>query len=329
MKRLLIINFFTSVFIILFLEVAIGYLQLSQLMGIESDKLYSLENGDYKYKSNTSGLVFNKIVYTEKNGFRAPSPNFNYDKEKKSIIFFGDSVTFGNGVDENKTFVGLMRKKFNQYNFYNLSLPGFQITNHEKNFIFLDQIENIEKIFYIYTLNDIDLKNNLESSKMIDQERDLNFIEKARKIKLFRQLNGWLRNKSYLYIYLKGIASDPSSRNFKYDYNLYANSNLIDQLNIFLNKFKKKVEFKKKELIVIILPYEFQTRKDKCSNNIFMPQKKLEEILEKENIKYYNLSNLFCEYKKPKDLFYKFDPMHLSEKGHKLTFNFLLNEVFN
>ena len=104
---------------------------------------------------------------------------------------------------------------------------------------------------------------------------------------------------------------------------------MVDQLKIFLNEFKKNVELKKKELIIIILPYEYQTRKGKCNDNIFMPQKKLEEILEKENIKYYNISILFCEYKKPKDLFYKFDPMHLSEKGHFIVFNYLNEKIFN
>ena len=62
LKKILIINFIISILIIFFLEFIIGYLQLSQLMGIESDKLYNLDNENYKYKSNASGLVFNKMA---------------------------------------------------------------------------------------------------------------------------------------------------------------------------------------------------------------------------------------------------------------------------
>ena len=48
--------------------------------------------------------------------------------------------------------------------------------------------------------------------------------------------------------------------------------------------------------------------------------------MEKE-INYYDFTKMFCNSAKPKKLFYKFDPMHLSIEGHKLVFNKLKNEI--
>ena len=86
---------------------------------------------------------------------------------------------------------------------------------------------------------------------------------------------------------------------------------------------------KGQELIVVILPYEYQTRKNNCKGENLMPQNQLAKILKDKNIKFYDLVPLFCSQDKKKDLFYKFDPMHLSERGHNLIFKFLSNEVFN
>ena len=327
MKKILIINILVTILLIFFLELLINFLGLAQLGGVEAKKLYDLTSENFKYKANATGLVFNKIVYTEKNGLRAPNPNYEYKENNESIIFFGDSVTFGNGVDEPNSFVGLLRNKFKELNFYNVSTPGNQIDNHYKNLIYLEKIKNIKKIFYIFTLNDIDINTNTE--QIYVSKKNENFIEKIRNIKLINYINSSLRNKSYLYIYLKGIFTDPSARWFKYDYNLYKKVDLIKNLERFLENFNNLVLTKGQELIVVILPYEYQTRKNNCKGENLMPQNQLAKILKDKNIKFYDLVPLFCSQDKKKDLFYKFDPMHLSERGHNLIFKFLSNEVFN
>ena len=37
-------------------------------------------------------------------------------------------------------------------------------------------------------------------------------------------------------------------------------------------------------------------------------------------IENYDLTSVFCDQNEPKELFYKFDPMHLSENGHKIVY---------
>ena len=50
-------------------------------------------------------------------------------------------------------------------------------------------------------------------------------------------------------------------------------------------------------------------------------------MLTELNVNYKDFTENFCEYSNPKSLFYKFDPMHLSEKGHSLVFNLIKNEI--
>ena len=81
------------------------------------------------------------------------------------------------------------------------------------------------------------------------------------------------------------------------------------------------------DLTVLILPYEFQTRKNNCNEENLFPQTIIKNILISLEIKYKNYTTLFCNQKKPKNLFYKFDPMHLSKDGHNLVFLEILKEI--
>ena len=78
---------------------------------------------------------------------------------------------------------------------------------------------------------------------------------------------------------------------------------------------------------MIILPYEFQTREINCHTKYLMPQEILVKKLKKLKINYSNYTKDFCAYPKSKTLFYKFDPMHLSKKGHLFVFNLVKNEM--
>ena len=76
---------------------------------------------------------------------------------------------------------------------------------------------------------------------------------------------------------------------------------------------------------IVILPYEYQTRK--CDLNYLIPQKKINEILSNLKVNYFDFTKNFCKLKNPRNNFYKFDPMHLSKKGHKLVYNLIINEI--
>ena len=124
-------------------------------------------------------------------------------------------------------------------------------------------------------------------------------------------------------MYIKGIVSDPSKR-WYLNVDKFYKENRIDHLLIFIENLLK---IKTENLYVIILPYEYQTRN--CADKNLEPQKKIRNLLSDAKINYYDFTKYFCNLDNPKDYFRKFDPMHLSPKGHKLVYNLIKDEYSN
>ena len=319
MKKIITLNFIIVFLLIIFLELISNFFKLSSLMGIQKGLIYEKDNTHY-LSPNKEGIIFNKRVFIDKYGFRVPSKDFKYSKYN-NIFILGDSVTFGNGIKEEKTFIGLLRKNIADKNFLNSSVPGYQIEDHVNVIRKSEKFNNISKIFYFFTLNDIYGDSNVMGLDK-SQNDESNFHLK--KFEIINKINIFLRNKSYLYMFIKGIGTDPSRRWFLNLLRSYENKNLtkFEENLVFLKEFSHNIESK---FIVILLPYEYQTRD--CSHEILKPQKKIITILNNLNIDFTDLTSKFCNKKKPKRYFYKFDPMHLSQLGHLLVFESLKNEI--
>ena len=292
--------------------------KFSGLMGIQKGLIFEEGNTHY-FKPNSEGVIFNEVIYTDNNGYRIPSKNYKY-LGKKNIFILGDSVTFGNGVKENETFIGLLRKKYKEINFLNSSVPGYQIKDHISVINQTTKFDNINKIIYFFTLNDIYGSSNILNLDNKKKESDFSL----KKYKLLSKINIYLRNKSYLYMFIKGIGTDPSKRWFLNLYEKFETKdfNEIENHLITLSNYSKNEQ---SDFIIILFPYEYQTRN--CSKNVLKPQKKIVKILTNLNIEFKDLTGIFCNQKKPKKNFYKFDPMHLSKQGHNLVYKTLKNEI--
>jgi len=324
MKKIFIFNIIIFTILIVVIETGSRIFHISDLMGID-ESLWILKKKTINYhalKPNSEGNVFTKKAYIDNFGYRVPNLNYEYTEGKESIFFIGDSTTFGNGVLENNTFVGKLRNEFNNYNIINSSVPGYNLPHYLIELDAINKFKNIKKIFYIYTLNDIS-RLSQEQEVNIEEKR----IKKFRNIKITNQINVFLRSRSFFYMWFKGVLTDPAARHFKYDYNAYQVESNIQLLENALQKMnnyflKQNIQFK-----VIILPYEFQTRGDNCFNNFSNPQKILTKVLDKLNVNYSNYKQNFCDHTIPKELFYKFDPMHLSIKGHDFVYKLLKNDI--
>lgn len=322
MKKIILINFIIIFSIILLLEFTINSFKLSGLMGIQKG-LINPNDKLHFFIPNSSGIIFDKKVFIDKNGFRVPKQDFNYNGTK-NVFFIGDSTTFGNGVLEENSFVGLLRKNFSNINFFNSSVPGYQIKHHIIN---LDQIKkfknkNIDKIIYVFTLNDV-----MNSANIIDLKNKKEVSEgsyKIKEIKFINNFNIFLRNKSYLYMYIKGKLTDPSKRWFSNTNNFYMKNDL-NFLKTYLNTLKNFSKKVNADFSIIILPYEYQTRK--CDLDNLTPQRKLKNIFDDVKVKSLDFTKYFCKSNNPREKFYKFDPMHLSKKGHKLVYSQIINEI--
>ncbi len=93
-------------------------------------------------------------VYTDKDGFR-------YSGKKKpikdkNIVFLGDSQTFGVGSDWDETFIGILEKKYEDYNFKNLAVPSYSPTVYKYSLEeYLKKNDNVEKVFVLIDITDV------------------------------------------------------------------------------------------------------------------------------------------------------------------------------
>ena len=163
MKKVIFINFVILIFIILILEIFANVFKLSGLMGIQSGLIYD-KNGIHYLTPGSTGKVFNKKVFIDKYGYRTPDIDYNYIG-KRNVLVIGDSQTFGNGVLEEESFVGLLRDEFKNINFFNSSVPGYQIKHHRENLKRIKDFDGIDKIIYFFTLNDVFDLSNLVKTK--------------------------------------------------------------------------------------------------------------------------------------------------------------------
>ena len=128
------ILFITSIIMIVIGEIIIGALYQQRLVFPPFYKKdnkygYSLKNSETfihkDYKIN------NKVILN-KNGFRSFSETDSIELNKKTILFIGDSFTFGQGVNFEDTFVGKIAKYYDSFQVVNASVPGWGPTQYER-----------------------------------------------------------------------------------------------------------------------------------------------------------------------------------------------------
>jgi hypothetical protein len=171
---------------------------------------YEIEDYYYELKKNCSKKDQFKSsfpivnVYTDEFGMRTGKKNLK--KENRDNIFiFGDSFTFGVGLEYEETFIGILEKNLN-YNFYNHAVGSYSPTVHyyrlkktlnntsivpNKIIIFLDITDVYDEgNRWIYNENNLkpSLKFN-EWKKILEKKNS--FIKKNFKINsfLFSKLN--------------------------------------------------------------------------------------------------------------------------------------------
>ena len=123
-------------------------------------------------------------------------------RDAKKIVILGDSVAFGNGVKEEKTFAGLFRKNLTNHEIYNLALFGYQVEDYLVQLDEISKLYPIEKIVYFLTLNDVYERAKVKTVKYGENKYRKGF-KRIFNHEFFRQVNVFFRDKSYLYTFLK------------------------------------------------------------------------------------------------------------------------------
>ena len=103
--------------------------------------------------------------------------------------------------------------------------------------------------------------------------------------------------------------------------NLNESENYIKRIRQFSSKNNIKIKF-------ILLPYAYQINKN-CRKDLMAPQKFINKIFTKQDLKLYDYSSNFCK-NKDSTFFLRFHPVHLSKYGHKYVSNLLMEDkIFN
>jgi len=273
-------------------------------------------------KKNVETVIFGKKVYLNEYGYRVADRNFKYKNKNKTIIFIGDSVLFGSGVDEKDTFVSKLRDQNNNSLFINAGIIGNDINENLISINENNQLFDNNSFVLVYTLDDIlEAVNENDNTDKIIKEKNL--IQRLKKNIFFNKINEILRSKSYTYIWLKGKLTKPSKRYFFESYKSYKEENKIKFLRKKISHIKKIENLNVKFLI---LPYEYQARNN-CKEEFMKPQEEIIKIFNEFQISFIDLSDEFCNYEKSKKLYLNFDPVHLSVKGHEFVFEILRTKI--
>ena len=319
--RIIIINLIIFSLIILFAEIIIRTFKLSQLHGVDRN-LLNLESETVLNQRNTEAVIFGIKAYTDKYGFRIPSKDFKY-KYSSSILVLGDSVSFGVGVDESKTFVGILRNKIN-LNIYNASVAGHNIIDYSTLIKDYNQtFKDISKVIVFICLNDVHFAKGVIKNAELGEKHNSEIFY----IRILKKINIYLRNKSALFVLLKSKFTKVEERHFDLLTDYYNDQNILKKYKNTILEIHNFSKLKKIKVDYVLLPYSYQLKKN-CNKELLRPQKKINEIFSSLKINLFDLTNEFCQ-EKEKKLFLNYDPVHLSENGHQFVSNLLIEKLNN
>lgn len=301
-----------------------------------------------------SAVSFGTEVFTDANGFRVPGRDYRYPQEfEGSILILGDSVAFGPGVEESETFAGLLRLQNPRWSVYNAAVIGHATPDYPNVLAAVLEKTSPSKVLLFLCLNDISTASAAELEKAIvntaaastpaasapmsasapaDSSRAVNaippvpdraenLVEKLRTIGMASSFNEFLRDKSKLYLLMKGILTDPSRRHFLSDYQNYLDNGAVEKRLRPLEAVSTVLKKRNIEFTVVLAPYEYQLRHSRPASDptdVFLPQRVIRQYLRANGISFVDTSPEFLALasKQPKNYFLSFDPMHFSARGH-------------
>lgn len=276
-------------------------------------------------EKNAQGVSFGTEVYSDANGFRIPA-GYKTIPSDKAVLVLGDSVAFGVGIPEEETFVGLFRASHPEVAVYNSAVVGYSIGDYRRVASdFLPEHPEVKHIYLFYCLNDFHSESETEAPKAGGPSLVQSLKELIAAV--FVNMNESFGSRSKLYVYITGLAIDPSSRYFEWDLSL---------MNVPDEKFRETagpiVEIGRfaaergATFTVFLTPYEKQIRDGRNAN--FSPQDRIGTYLTENGVKVVDTRARFAGLELSSDAFLFADPMHLSQTGHKLVFG-AIEEVWS
>jgi len=284
--------FFFFIFFLIIIFILVSDFILSNTI-LVNKSCYKFEERFYSLKKNCNGKEkFKKSlpstqIYTDNLGLRVNKNNNKKINDNKDILIFGDSFTYGVGLEFDDTYVGIIRKNLKNFNVLNYAVPSYSPTvyyyklkeAYEKNYniskilIFLDLTDVFDEAnrwFYDYNLNKPQLTDN---SLLKMNNKNINFKKKNFKIltEISSSINFYTRilkskiSNSLTYKDNKEIRIKTSFQgNFTYTSKINLNNDFwkegdfeygINKIKQNLSKISKLTKSHNGELYLIIYPW--------------------------------------------------------------------------
>ena len=331
MRKIIFINFIIFFLIILSIEVFFRFILNITPQGISSGIINEdSSKPTFNYSNVEKGKIFGKRVFTDKNGFRVTkNKKINkYQKNQENIYFVGGSVTFGSGVNQTKTFSGIINKKFENINIYNAGVMGSNLANNY--FIIKNKIktENLKKIYVNFSLDDISISEilvNVSEEHMNNSQKN-NFMEKIKNNTIISNINIFIRSKSVLYVATKGFILGTQKGYYIEAHEKFKKTENIDYMKKYLDMIKSYNDSINNKIVFLIIPYSYQINDQNCKSDDYA-ENIIKNELKMRNIKFYKIKNLFCNDDKKDKIFFTLDPAHLSNYGHEILANYIAYDL--
>ncbi len=258
----------------------------------------------YGWVPDATGVSFSAPVRINHEGFRDLGGPAVADT---SLLLIGDSVTFGVGVEAESTFAGLLQQAHPRMRVINSGVVGYSLEDyHELVDYLLARDTTIRRAVICYALNDFEQNLSREQTPQP-----------------FSDIRGFFGQRSKLYVWLKATLFDRSEDFFLHDYSFYAKPSLdLPRMLESLHSLVEKFTAKGIDCRVILLPYEFQLRKNE--QRYLLPQRILSDFMTEHHISFVDTFPYFAASGRSSKEFFMFgDHMHLSAKGHRVVFGIL------
>jgi GDSL-like lipase/acylhydrolase family protein len=285
---------------------------------------------------NGRATAFGHTVYTDGNGFRI-DPDFPDPGSARAVLFLGDSVGFGSGVDEEDSALGRLRRARPGWRVYNASVIGYGVRDYVNVLdAFLPAHPEVKAVYVLMCLNDIHDLSDLAIQERLGHRAPVapasgqesgDLVQIAKRVAVLQAANDWLRSRSKLYLFLRGLASDSSMRFFLHDLELYrARDGDFQTRMALLAAMRARLRAAGIPFKVVVLPYEVQLRAQNA--DFMLPQRMICGYLSEHGVDYIDATAAFRDTGAPSDALYLYeDPMHFSPRGHGVLAGVLLKEL--
>jgi lysophospholipase L1-like esterase len=269
-----------------------------------------------------SGRAFGVEIRIDGEGFRAGrNPAQQATKFTDAVIFVGDSVSFGVGVPDGRTFVALFAAAHPDFRTINAAVIGYSLEDYVAAVRRLLERPGPapRHVFLGFCLNDVSPSSKAEILASIAGPLASTSAQGG----LVATLNAFLRERSKLYLVLKSLLVDSSRGYYAADAPRYADRETMKRAFDALEEIKRMLAARDVGFTVLILPYEYQFRAPDPTT-AWGPQQAVKSLLERAGIDYVDLASEFAaeaamSQRRLADYYLYNDPMHLSPLGHALV----------